>query len=124
MNRPADVALLELCLTLQGFTYRFTDERALHDGISQALALSRIAHRREVVAGPNRYDFLCEGGIVIEVKVAGSYQQALAQVDRYAADPQVSGILLATTRSGWPCLMEDLRGKPVLVKRLRRQALG
>lgn len=118
----AAMILRRLAVTLPAFQYRFADEIMLHEGIATVLDEGGIQYQREFVAGPcDRFDFLVEPGVVIEAKIKGSLSQALAQIDRYAARPDVQGVLLVTTRL-WGNVgtdIEHLHGKPVRVVKLR-----
>lgn len=82
--------------------HRFThsDEAELQAGIAQALEGDGLAFQREVVIAPgDRIDFLVEGGVGIEVKVAGTAAAARRQLLRYAADDVITALVLVTSRS-------------------------
>lgn len=107
--------------TLPRYAYRFADEAQLQAGIAEVLSDAGIPFVREHVAGPrDRFDFLVDGGIVIEAKTKGSLSQALAQVRRYAARPDVSAVVLVASRF-WAATtpITELHGKPIRVVRLR-----
>ncbi|MBY0238617.1 MAG: hypothetical protein K2X55_04820 [Burkholderiaceae bacterium] len=108
--------------TLPRFAYRFADEVNLHEGMATVLEDHGIAYQREVVAGlRDRFDFLVEGGIVIEAKIKGSLSKALDQVKRYAARADVTAVVLVTTRfwgASQPQALQ-LHGKPVHVIKLQ-----
>lgn len=100
---------------LPRFSYRHGSEIQLHEGIEGVLLGAGIEFQREVVAGPaDRFDFLCPPGVVIECKVKGSMPEALRQIDRYAARPDVAAVVLVTTRFwGGGGVPAQLHGKPV-----------
>lgn len=105
---------------LPQWTYQFFDERQLHDGLAVVLDHMRVVYRREAVAGSDRYDFLCDGGVVIEAKIKGSMADALRQVERYCRSDLVTAVLIVAARS-WATSMHGvlhLHGKPVRVIRL------
>lgn len=107
---------------LSAHSYRFTRETDLHKGMAWVLAQAGIAFEREVVAGPReRFDFLLEGGLVIEVKVNGSLSDALLQCKRYADRPDVTAIVLVATRHWAIKAAPDLTvsGKPVRLVKLK-----
>ena len=112
---------------LPTYAYSFGDEKQFHDGLATALFEDGIIFTREHVAGPaDRFDFLCEGGVVIEAKIKGSLSEALRQVDRYCAREDVSAAVIVTTRL-WGItrqLAPDamLHGKPVRLVAVRGQA--
>jgi hypothetical protein len=75
---------------------------------------------REHRLGPgDRPDFFLTGGLVIEMKGPRHRQPAvLRQLARYAAYPQVTGIILATSRA--MVMPAVIGGKPVAVINLGR----
>lgn len=116
--------LLELRAHLQDFQFRFSDEVQLHQGIATALEAGGYTFEHECwLDSSSRVDFRLDG-IVIEVKVAGSYSAALAQAHRYARIPDVSAVMLATTKR-WAMSDEDrlfyVAGKPVSLCPLARK---
>lgn len=113
--------------TLPRFSYRFADEKQLHDGIARVLTDHGIEFQREVVATPQeRYDFLCIPGIVIEAKIHGAFNPAARQCLRYAENPDVNAVVLATSRfwGAVPVLRKDprLNGKPFRMVQLKGQS--
>lgn len=112
---------------LPGYAYSFRDEKQFHDGLATALFNDGIIFTREHVAGPaDRFDFLCEGGVVIEAKTKGSLTEAIRQVDRYCARDDVNAVVIVTTRL-WGVAQQlkkdaQLHGKPVRLVAVRGQA--
>lgn len=107
---------------LARYAYRSGDERQLHDGIAAVLDSLGVSYRREhAIDDRNRFDFWVEEAIAIEVKVKGSFAEAIRQVDRYIALEAVAGVVLVTTRM-WDSTAINLRGKPVFAVRVSRQA--
>jgi hypothetical protein len=112
---------------LPRFAYNYADERQLHEGLAAVLTSAGIRFDREYIAGPkDRFDFLCDEGVVIEAKIKGTFSEALRQIDRYCARDDVKAVLLVTT-----CLWGQARGwrddavlhtKPVRMVRIGRQA--
>lgn len=118
------MALRRVVETLPRFAYRFASEGQLHEGVATVLREAKLQFEHEVAASPSvRFDFLVEPGIVIELKTKGSLSEALSQVGRYAALPQVQAVVLASTRY-WAAQVSDLElhGKPVRVLHLRSAA--
>jgi hypothetical protein len=105
---------------LPRWTYRFVDERQLHDGLAEALLSLGVGFTREHSAGPSRFDFFCFGGIVIEAKIKGSMMSALRQAERYCRQEDVSSVLLVAARSWGSSMHGELafHGKPVRVVRI------
>lgn len=123
----ADKMLLRRIATaLESHAYRFANESQLHDAMAAVLEGIGVSCQREHVAGPrDRFDFLCDGGIVIEVKVKGSLPEAMRQVERYCALDAVQAVILVSTRQ-WAGgrLRSDLafHGKPVQMVKVSSQA--
>lgn len=120
----SQILLRSIVETLPRYRYRFADEAQLQAGIADVLVQAGIPFEREHVAGPrDRFDFLVPGGIVIEAKTQGSLSQALSQVRRYAARPDVSAVVLVACRF-WATVapVDELYGKPVRIVRLRGDA--
>lgn len=111
---------------LAGFGYRYGSETQLHEAMGHVLTHAGHSFEREFrLDDQNRADFWLDG-IVIEVKVAGSLGEALRQVGRYIALPQVRGVLLASTErwGSQPLVARPAwQGKPFNMIRLQRQAL-
>lgn len=105
------------------YRFRFSSEVQLHEGISKVLDVAGISYRREVrIDEHNRLDFLIDGGLVIEVKIAGSGAELLRQVHRYAQEEIVTGIIVVTNKP-WHDLPPTLNGKPVAVHVMSRGGL-
>ncbi len=95
------------------------DERALHALIAVALAHAGIAFSREARLGPRcRADFLCAGGVVLEIKRSRPAPGLLrGQLTRYAACEGVSALIVACeTAVNTPA---RVAGKPVFAVSLR-----
>lgn len=76
------------------------NESEVCDAIEAALTTAKIPHARERrLDGASRIDFLVDGGIGIEVKVRGSRQDLLIQANRYLLHPELSGLVIVSTRS-------------------------
>lgn len=124
---PADaLAVLDgICQALPKYVYSVLDERRLHSAIGNVLHDAKIGYLHEHVAGPkDRFDFYCEGNVVIEVKTLGSYHEAMRQVARYCERDDVAACVLATSRAwAWTLRSDEstltLAGKPVRVVALR-----
>jgi len=121
-----------LMTLLERYNYRYASEVQLHETLSKVLSAAHIDHVREFrLDSRNRADFwlpqtASERGIVIEVKVDGTLADALRQVGRYIALPQVAGVLLASTVR-WAAFALEVQphwgGKAFEVAYLRRQCL-
>ena len=89
-------------------------EFGIHDAIALALERSGAGYRREAVLGPGaRVDFLCEGGVGIEVKKGKpSAADLTLQAGRYCAFEAVTALVLVVQGSVFWHLTES-HGKPV-----------
>lgn len=76
-------------------------EYAIHAAVSAALTAAGIRHDHEVVLGPRcRIDFLCAGGIGIEIKRGKPNSAAVTrQVERYCRLPGIVGLVLVVERN-------------------------
>lgn len=91
---------------------RVCSEVELQAWIARVLDAHGIAHVREAALGDaGRPDFLV-GRVAVEVKVGGSRTALIRQVQRYAAHPDVSEVVVVTTRLAHR-LPATLAGKPV-----------
>ncbi len=122
---PNPLILRRVLETLPRFRYQMTDEAQLHAGIARVLADAGLPFEHEHVAGPqDRFDFLVDPGIVIEVKVKGSLPEALRQVGRYIGRDDVAAVVLATTRPwGKSTGYRARNGKPLHLLHLQGAAL-
>lgn len=120
MTTNARFCLRRILELLPQYGYTLSDEIKLQDGIADVLSTNEMQFQREVTLGSDRFDFLCEGGVVIEAKVAGTYSEALRQAERYCQHEEVSAVVIASTRS-WRVGRADgvLHGRPVHVVPLR-----
>lgn len=81
---------------VQSFTFAWSNEYDLQDGIALALDRADISYEREVQLGnAGRVDFLVDD-IAVEVKVRGSRAAVLRQLYRYAVVDDVAAVLLVT----------------------------
>lgn len=103
---------------LRTITTPVASEARLHELVASALAGAGVAHEHEVDLGEGRrIDFLTDGGVGIEVKIAGARNEVLRQVHWYAQAERVLAIVLFTTRAAHALAADTLNGKPVIVVR-------
>lgn len=123
-NQQVQMRLALIARQLGAYLYRYGNEVQLHVSLAEVLSSHGHAFQREyVLDARNRADFWLDG-LVVEVKVDGTYAQALRQCDRYLHLPQVTGVLLASTKS-WAKLQPDKpwQDKPFELAYLGRQSL-
>jgi hypothetical protein len=103
----------EICAVLRGVQFHFSYEKELQDGIAQRLTAIGIAFLREVILSRgDRIDFLVDR-IGIEVKVDGSLSQVVRQLWRYAQRPEISALILVTSRAKHDPIPPLINGKSV-----------
>lgn len=104
---------------LSRYRFRFTEESDLQKGIAAALQANGIAfHREEALSARDRPDFLLDGGVAIEVKIAGSLSDLLRQVARYLEHDEIRAVLVVGSPGWLNRVPETLQGKPVQSLRL------
>ncbi len=119
--------------------FRFATEKDLQAGIAGLLAEAGVPFAREARLAPGDViDFLVGGAppaagpagpappdlprVGLEVKLGGTATAVAAQLLRYAASPELAGLLLVTARSRhhiYPGPAPELGGKPLRVLVLR-----
>ena len=115
---------LAVAAALSAATLTYTDEVALHEDMSRVLTAAGIPHEREARLTPrDRIDFLCEEGVGIEVKVAGSLTAVTRQMTRYASHDDVRSLVLVTARAAHHAIPRTLGGVPVALYSLIGQGL-
>jgi len=116
---------VELAAVIQGYTYVFSSEVELQDGIEEVLKAAGIAYKREVILSKeDRIDFFVEeGGIGMEVKTKGSISALTRQVHRYVQFESIQGILIVTPLGRLTSLPGAINGKPVIVSHLIESCL-
>lgn len=98
--------------------YRFDSgtEAAFQLGVERALSRAGFALEREVqLSRGDRIDFMLDGHVGLELKIAGAETAVLRQLARYAESPHVSALILCTTKSAHIQLPRMLLGKPLAV---------
>lgn len=101
--------------SLSRFTFHGQTEADYQEGIELALTGTGTDVDREAVLSPrNRIDFL-SGTVGIEVKTRGSRAAIIRQLGRYAREPRIEALILATpSRKILTGLPTDILGVPVV----------
>jgi hypothetical protein len=89
-------------------------EKAMQDAVESALRAEQFAFRREVTRGTDRIDFVV-GSVGVELKVKGSAAEVLRQLERYAAWPDLTGLVLVTSKGAHRALPPLVGGKMLLI---------
>lgn len=86
----------ELKTLIQSYTYHFTTEIQLQDGIEHVFKAHNVPYIREKIIGLNRIDFVSLS-IAIEIKIKGNLQNVIRQLHRYAQLPDFTEVILITS---------------------------
>jgi len=109
----------QIARLLSEYTFTVTSEVSLHEQIATVLQMHSVSYEREVVLDPqSRLDFLCDGGVAIEAKIAGTGPALARQLHRYARHERVSAIVAVVNIGRLARLPMDLHGKALYVVRL------
>lgn len=104
----------ELSGILRARRYNVTCERELQEAVESILLQASVKFVREYRIGPkDRVDFMVDPGIALELKVGGRPAQLVEQLQRYAMHPDVTSVILMTTRMTHCCMPSTLAGKSV-----------
>lgn len=116
------IILARVLTELPRYRYSFSNEADLHEGIAEVLDTAGISYQREFIAGPHsRFDFLCDGGVVLEAKVEGSFAEALTQAGKYCAIPSVTAVVIVSGLAWTGAQLKpdaEVNGKPLSLVRL------
>lgn len=91
-------AALAIAHHLERYTYRWTNERQLQDGIGDVLANAFDVQPEYALSERDRPDFWVTLGpyhIAVEVKIRGARTPILQQLGRYAAHDSIDALVLA-----------------------------
>lgn len=120
-QESVEFTLRRIANTLPNYRYRFSDEKSLHEGIAKVLDEIGLSYQREHIASKtDRFDFLIDGGIVIEAKVDGTWPSAIRQVDRYCVLEAVKAVVIVTSKRWGLRSRAKLRGKPAMIVEVKR----
>ena len=100
---------------LRRHAFRFSGEAELQEQLSEVFTRFGVKHQREVVLSPrDRIDFLCEGGLGIEVKLRAPKTEVLRQLLRYLEHDSIKSVTLVTSSMQLAlCVPATMAGKPV-----------
>ncbi len=117
MNNIEDIVAL-----LRATPFVLKDEKSLQASIEDVLIANGIRNKREVkLSGSDIVDFMLEGGIAVEVKLAGQKRAIYRQCERYCEHDAVKVIVLMTAKTmGFP---PEIKGKPAYYVSLGRSWL-
>jgi hypothetical protein len=112
MKQKRIAKLKEFIATQQ---YDLTSEQLVQSKLEQALKEASIDHVREFSFDKkDRIDFLVEGSLGIEVKLAGSLTQVTRQIHRYVQHDQLETLILVTSKPQLAKVPKILNGKKII----------
>ncbi len=112
MSIMSDV-LTKILELFAAYSFNFSNEKELQDGIEQMFAAEGIVAVREASLNKaDRIDFLV-GDIGIEVKVGHSFTDVIRQLHRYAQVDAIQTLVLVTTRLQHQ-MPDDINGKALI----------
>lgn len=112
---PDEIDVDRLVAKLAGYRYPMGSELMLQNYVEEVLKAEGLPYVREhKFHATDRIDFMASR-IGIECKIKGSQNEVLRQLMRYADQPEVSSLILLTTRSTHRVQIRELRGKPFRV---------
>lgn len=103
----------QLVSALGKYRYLVGSEAELQNAVAIALKDAGVVFDRERGLGRDRVDFFAQG-VAIELKIDGSLSDVTRQLHRYAQHPEVTAVLLVTTR-----MLHDRMPREMCGKRLR-----
>ncbi len=113
----------EIATLISSYCYRFGSEVELQAQIAKVLAGAGIEAKREVrLNEKDRPDFICKGGIAIEVKIGSTRPQVMAQIHRYSLCEQVTAIVLVSRKARHLQMPATMNGKEIHVSNLMGSA--
>jgi hypothetical protein len=114
IQEPVGLTAHELARRLARYRFPVSVEKAMQDAVESALRTEKLEFSREVTRGADRPDFVV-GAVGLELKVKGSAGDVLRQLERYAAWPELTDLLLVTSKGAHRALPAQVGGKPLVV---------
>lgn len=111
-------SLQKIMAALATRRFPLEDEKRTQAAIAEALGSAEIDHRREQPIAGGVIDFVALGDVGIEVKIKGQPASIRRQLEAYAAEPTLAGLLLVTSKA--VALPAEMKGKPVAQLHLGR----
>lgn len=110
------VAVEPICRLLASARCNLTNEKAtqadIHAVLVEHLPAGFEVEREKRISPRDIPDFLIAGAVVVEVKIKrATLRETLAQIGRYAENPVVQAIIVASNRA--MVLPGQLHGKPI-----------
>jgi hypothetical protein len=99
---------------LLAYRWRATEEKVVQDHIENIFRREGFTFEREArLSERDRPDFLIDGSLAVEVKIAHASGSLLSQIHRYAMHESVAGILVVTTSHRLALAMPSSRVRAV-----------
>ncbi len=105
----------DLISILQRVVPLFAHEDELQEALRLVLDEHGVTAERErrLSDGRSRIDLFVQPSVGVEVKIDGSWADVTRQLTRYAKCPEITELVLVTTRSKHHHIPSVLEGKPV-----------
>ena len=102
---------------LSRFGFSAATESVLHDAVQEVFQSENVEVVPErILSARDRIDFYVpDGRVGVECKIDGSATEVMRQLLRYTESPEISGIVLLTSRTKHRNIPATLGGKPVRV---------
>lgn len=121
---PQEFSAASIARLFETVRFRFGSEVDLQNGVELVLQRSKIAFAREkALNAKDRPDFLVESGVAIEIKIQGTFAQAVRQIDRYSKHESVLSILVIGSPVWISRIPLVIGGKPVHAIRITESLL-
>lgn len=114
----------DMVAAMRKHRYRSSTEALLQRDLADHFAALGISGTREYrLSATDRIDFMLEGGVGVEAKVAGARpREVLRQLGRYAEAEEITALVLVTAKAmGCP---DSINGKPVYYVSVGRGAFA
>lgn len=109
---------------LRSYRFNFNNEAELQLGVATVLLANKIDHQREHRLGPGDVIDFTAGDVGVECKVAGSAQEIVRQLMRYAQYESIGSLVLVTRKMQHAHKFPtELGGKPLTVVTLEASFL-
>lgn len=116
-----ETRMREIANAISAFRIRLSSEDQAQADVEEALRRRDVPFEPQKILSPrdrlDAFSPLPPGGVAVEIKVKGARTAIMRQLERYAALPEVSGLVLASGVA-WPFQAGEIGGKPFLAVHL------
>ncbi len=113
---PAEQVVEQITAALRSGRFTWSNEYDLQAGIEAAFSRAGLDVERERrIDARSRLDFFVAGCVAVEVKTQGTVAALVRQVGRYAQDPRVKAVVVASSNPRHRQVPAQVLGVPVRV---------